>query len=156
MAVFWMVVVTALPNDLTICKDHPGIVRRPSSDTGKKMIIAAFLSASLMGQDAGPPIITPANPDAAEAVAAFVGLGRYAGTCAAHLPAGAKARLEGLTSDQAPPGVPTWLVSSFRQGYEQGLADPSRPDKTAAECRDLEQAANSRMQAAAERLKGRL
>lgn len=152
-----MIIVTALPNDLTICKDHPGIVRRPSSDTGKKMIIAAFfLSASLMAQDAGPPIITPANTDAAEAVAAFMGLGRYAGTCAAHLPAGAKARLDSLTSDQAPPGVPTWLISSFRQGYEQGLADPSRPDKTAAECRDMEQAANSRMQAAAEQLKGRL
>ena len=119
------------------------------------MIIAAFLSASLMGQEAGPPIITPANPDAAEAVAAFTGLGRYFGTCAAHLPAGAKARLDGLTSDQAPPGVPTWLISGFKQGYEQGLADPTRTDKTASECRDMERAANARMQAAAERLKGR-
>jgi len=118
------------------------------------MIIAAFLSAGLMGQNAGPPIITPANPETAEAVAAFMGLGRYAGTCAAHLPVGAKARLDGLTSDQAPPGVPTWLVSSFRQGYEQGLADPSRPEKTAAECRDMGREANARMQAAAERLKG--
>lgn len=119
------------------------------------MIIAAFLSASLMGQEAGAPIITPANPDAAEAVAAFMGLGRYSGMCAAHLPAGAKARLDGLTSDQAPPGVPAWLISSFKQGYEQGLADPTRPDKTLAECRDMEREANARMQAAAERLKGR-
>lgn len=152
-----MIIVTALPNDLVVCKDNPGLsVGRPLLDTGKKTIIAAFLSVGLMGQEAGPPIITPVNPEAAEAVAAFVGLGRYAGTCAAHLPAGAKARLDGLTSDQAPPGVPTWLVSGFRQGYEQGLADSSRPDKTAAECRDMERAANARMQAAAERLKGRL
>lgn len=119
------------------------------------MIIAAFLSASLMGQEAGPPTITPANPDAAEAVAAFMGLGKYFGTCAAHLPAGAKARFDGLTSDQPPPGVPAWLISSFKQGYEQGLADPTRPDKTAAECSEMEHVANARMQAAADRLKGR-
>ena len=119
------------------------------------MIVAAFLTASLMGQNAGPPIITPSNPEAAEAVAAFMGLGRYSGTCVAHLPPGAKARLDGLTSDQTPSGVPTWLISSFKQGYEQGLADPGRPDRTAAECRDMERAANARMQAAAERLKGR-
>lgn len=124
-----MIIVTALPNDLVVCKDNPGLsVGRPLLDTGKKMIIAAFLSVGLMGQEAGPPIITPVNPEAAEAVAAFVGLGRYAGTCAAHLPAGAKARLDGLTSDQAPPGVPTWLVSGFRQGYKVSRT-PAAPIK---------------------------
>ena len=119
------------------------------------MIVAAFLMASLLGQNAAPPIITPSDPDAAEAVAAFMGLGRYSGTCVAHLPAGAKARVDTLTSDQAPSGVQAWLISSFKQGYAEGLADPNRSNRTASECRDMERAANSRMQAVAERLNGR-